>query len=192
MSFGTKPVFPPEHLALGASIALGTRRNCTSQEVVNALRSCWPKIARRWFLIREALKESGVECTVLATADRREVLAIISQGDDATCRSDLIIVDLNLPRHNGIEILQKVRSVERIVRVPVVVLASSDSPRDRLTADELGTPRSRRKPSNLEHLLQLCCITIWVPLLVFITVAAVWNFGMPLAVGCRGNRLRQR
>jgi DNA-binding response OmpR family regulator len=42
--------------------------------------------------------------------------------------------------------------------VPVVVLTSSDSPRDRLTANELGATRYVRKPSNLEQFLQLGAI----------------------------------
>ena len=109
------------------------------------------------YLIHEAFKEYGVECTVRTAADGKEVLTLISGAGD-TWHPDLIILDLNLPRHDGIEILEKVRSNERIAHVPVVVLTSSDSPRDRLAAHELGATRYIRKPSNLENFLQLGAI----------------------------------
>jgi|SRR5579872_2419981 len=106
------------------------------------------------YLVREALKEHGVVCTVRTAADGKDVLTLLNSAD-RDCSPDLIILDLNLPRHDGIEILQKVRSTERLAQVPVVVLTSSDSPRDRLTATEWGATRYVRKPSNLEQFLQL-------------------------------------
>jgi chemotaxis family two-component system response regulator Rcp1 len=106
------------------------------------------------YLIREALKEHGVECTLRTAGDGEDVLAILSP-DCGSWRPDLIILDLNLPRYDGIEILQKIRSTEGISQIPVVVLTSSDSPRDRLTANELGATQYVRKPSNLEQFLQL-------------------------------------
>jgi CheY-like chemotaxis protein len=106
------------------------------------------------YLVREALKEHGVQCTVRTAADGRDVLTLLTAPDRAW-NPDLIILDLNLPRHDGIEILQKVRSTEAIADVPVVVLTSSDSPRDRTIANDLGATRYVRKPSNLEQFLQL-------------------------------------
>jgi two-component system, chemotaxis family, response regulator Rcp1 len=106
------------------------------------------------YLIREALKEHGVSCTVRTVADGKDVLALISAADNKWI-PDLIILDLNLPRHDGIEILQKVRATEAISHVPIVVLTSSDSPRDRITATNLGATRYVRKPSNLEQFLRL-------------------------------------
>jgi chemotaxis family two-component system response regulator Rcp1 len=109
------------------------------------------------YLIREALKEHGVECTVRTAADGKDALTLLCSLDQPY-RPDLIILDLNLPRHDGIEILQTVRSNEATARIPVVVLTSSDSPRDRLTANELGATRYVRKPSNLEQFMELGAI----------------------------------
>jgi two-component system, chemotaxis family, response regulator Rcp1 len=106
------------------------------------------------YLIREALKEHGVECTVRTAADGKDVMTLLSSGD-STWSPNLIILDLNLPRHDGIEILQKVRATQAIAHVPIVVLTSSDSPRDRATALDSGATRYIRKPSNLEQFLQL-------------------------------------
>jgi DNA-binding response OmpR family regulator len=68
---------------------------------------------------------------------------------------ELIILDLNLPRHDGIEILRRLRETGVLARIPVVVLTSSDSPSDRLAASELGAACFLRKPSNLEQFLNL-------------------------------------
>ncbi len=63
------------------------------------------------YLIREALREHGVECTLHAVSDGSEVLKLVS-GDDGAAgkRWDLVILDLNLPRYDGIEILQAIRN----------------------------------------------------------------------------------
>ena len=58
------------------------------------------------------------------------------------------------PRHDGIEILERLRE-SPLAHIPVVVLTSSDSPRDRQMADRLGAARYLRKPSSLEQFLGL-------------------------------------
>jgi CheY-like chemotaxis protein len=108
------------------------------------------------YLIRAALEEYGIDVPIQVAAEGQEVLQIISQQDAlADTQLSLIILDLNLPRHDGIEILQRLRETKRLTRVPVVVLTSSDSPRDHTVASELGAARFLRKPSNLEQFLSL-------------------------------------
>jgi two-component system, chemotaxis family, response regulator Rcp1 len=109
------------------------------------------------YLIREALREHGVEATVRVASDGREVLDLIcpERGNGEVPRLDLIILDLNLPRHDGIEILEQLRSSAKLATVPVVVLTSSDSPRDQKVANQLGATCYLRKPSSLEHFLAL-------------------------------------
>ena len=108
------------------------------------------------YLIRVALEEHGVDLPLQVAADGKEVLQILYQQEAlAEIKLRLIILDLNLPRHDGIEILQQLRKTEQFARIPVVVLTSSDSPRDRIVASELGATRYLRKPSNLEQFLSL-------------------------------------
>ena len=106
------------------------------------------------YLIREALREHGVQCPVHVVWDGKEVLQFIADGA-ATRNLGLIILDLNLPRHDGIEVLQKVRETPALSSVPVVVLTSSDSPRDRVVASEMGAACYLRKPSGLDQFLGL-------------------------------------
>jgi CheY-like chemotaxis protein len=109
------------------------------------------------YLIREALREHAVDCMLHVVSDGKDALRIISgeTGNADAAAISLIILDLNLPRHDGIEILQKLRESVALGHVPVVVLTSSDSPRDRVLANELGATRYLRKPSNLEEFLSL-------------------------------------
>jgi chemotaxis family two-component system response regulator Rcp1 len=105
------------------------------------------------YLIREALRQNAVECVVRVASDGQEVLQMIAEP--ATPVPSLIILDLNLPKHDGIEILQRLRESAEFSHVPVVVLTSSDSPRDRRSATQLGATRYLRKPSSLEQFLNL-------------------------------------
>ena len=112
------------------------------------------------YLIREALREHAVDCTLHVVSDGKDALGIVSgeTGRTEIVSISLIILDLNLPRHDGIEILQKLRESVAFGRIPVVVLTSSDSPRDRILANELGATRYLRKPSSLEEFLGLGAI----------------------------------
>ena len=108
------------------------------------------------YLIREALSEHGVDYKMRVVSDGRDLLRIITgeEPNAETKNVELIILDLNLPRHDGIEILERLRDTD-LAHVPVVVLTSSDSPRDRQLAASLGAARFLRKPSGLEQFLSL-------------------------------------
>jgi CheY-like chemotaxis protein len=109
------------------------------------------------YLIREALREHGVDVPVRVAADGREVLQLICPENSGAVvpRLGLIILDLNLPRHDGIEILEQLRGSADLAEVPVVVLTSSDSPRDQKVANQLGATCYLRKPSSLDQFLAL-------------------------------------
>lgn len=110
------------------------------------------------YLIREALREHGVDCPMRVATDGQQVLRILAGQAEGEPHLALIILDLNLPRHDGIEILQRLRETADLSSVPVVVLTSSDSPRDRRAANQLGVTLFLRKPSNLEQFLNLGAI----------------------------------
>jgi chemotaxis family two-component system response regulator Rcp1 len=109
------------------------------------------------YLIREALREHGVQCNIREASDGKEVLSFLAPSRAGDHDLDLIILDLNLPRHDGIEILQHLHD-NGFTHVPVVVLTSSDSPRDRSVANDLGARCYLRKPSTLSEFLSLGAI----------------------------------
>ena len=63
---------------------------------------------------------------------------------------DLILLDLSLPRMNGVELLKKLRMDERFAQVPIAILTSSDSPVDRGSADRGGASRYVLKMSDFD------------------------------------------
>jgi CheY-like chemotaxis protein len=67
----------------------------------------------------------------------------------------LLLLDLNLPKKSGAQVLQHVKQSRRLRNVPVVVLTSSDSPRDKDQAAQLGATRYFRKPSRLAEFMKL-------------------------------------
>jgi CheY-like chemotaxis protein len=111
------------------------------------------------YLIRAALEEHGITLPLQLAVDGKEVLRIIEHQQTLE-QTDLklIIMDLNLPRHGGLEILQRIRRMDKLRAVPVVILTSSDSPRDRLSSTNLGATRFLQKPSNLDQFLDLGAI----------------------------------
>jgi chemotaxis family two-component system response regulator Rcp1 len=109
------------------------------------------------YLIQEALRRHEFAYR-LETAENGEemlkMIAALDQDPSAAC-PDLFLVDLNLPRKPGDEILARIRQSSRCAHVPVIVITSSDSPRDRARARELGASFYFRKPADLEKFMAI-------------------------------------
>jgi CheY-like chemotaxis protein len=109
------------------------------------------------YLIEEALRRHKFTY-VLNTADNGEdmlkMIAGMEQDPSAIC-PDLFLIDLNLPRRPGDEILARIRKSTRCAHVPAIVITSSDSPQDRARARELGASFYFRKPADLEKFMAL-------------------------------------
>jgi CheY-like chemotaxis protein len=107
-------------------------------------------------LLREALASRGVESSLFVASDGDEAIRFIDEIEKTRLRCpDLIILDLNLPRKSGFEVLQKVRSTSRCCETPVVILSSSGAARDREQAAQLGASYYIRKPSTLKDFLAI-------------------------------------
>src|SRR4051812_20488318 len=91
------------------------------------------------YLIRQSLHEHGIPCQLDVASDGEQALHFLRHQTlfASGTAPALILLDLNLPKHDGIEVLQHVRQNQRLASVPVILLTSSDSPKDRLTATEL-------------------------------------------------------
>ena len=64
-------------------------------------------------------------------------------------------MDLNIPRHDGIEVLKRCRATAALVEVSIVMLTSSDSSRDRTRAERLGVTGFLIKPMDLDEYMGL-------------------------------------
>ena len=76
------------------------------------------------------------------------------EDPDAPCPQS-ILLDLNLPKRNGKEILQRVRRSVKCKDVPVIVITSSDSPKDRSETAQLGANEYFCKPSSYTEFLKV-------------------------------------
>jgi DNA-binding response OmpR family regulator len=107
-------------------------------------------------MVREALEEHAVECELLLITNGEKAIEFILQMDTAQAPPpDLVILDLNLPMKPGSTVLEQFRASSRCARVPIVVLSSSDSYRDREQAARLGASRYYKKPTRLMEFLKL-------------------------------------
>lgn len=107
-------------------------------------------------LIRLALAERGVALEVVVQADGEKAMEFLGEVDAGRreCPA-LVVLDLNLPRINGREVLGRIRNSSVCGKIPVVVFSSSDSARDREEAVSLGATLYLKKPSNLEDFLEV-------------------------------------
>lgn len=108
------------------------------------------------FLVRTALEEEGLNCELRVLCDGEEALQFLDQLEhqEAT-HPALIILDLNMPKHSGEEVLIRVRENRRFRSLPVIVLTSSDYPKDKERVQLLGIAHYFRKPDDLQEYMKL-------------------------------------
>lgn len=108
-------------------------------------------------LLRWALDTASVSCELTVIKDGGDAIEFAHQkGRYAAARTpDLAILDLNLPRNDGIEVLQAMRSNPLFARVPVLILSTSLTPRERAKTQVFGVGRYMTKPSDLDEYMKL-------------------------------------
>ena len=107
-------------------------------------------------LTRRALKKTGVKNEVVVAHDGVEALNYLfasgtHSGRDPAVVPQLILLDLKLPKVDGLEVLRRLRSHERTRLLPVVILSSSREHQDMLDGYSLGANSYVRKPVNFEQ-----------------------------------------
>ncbi len=105
-------------------------------------------------IVREVVRAEGLPLDVHVVSDGSQAIAFIEQAErdpDAPC-PHFILLDLNLPKVDGFDVLRRLRASERCKGVPVIVITSSDSPADRSQAASLGAGYFRKPPSYEEYL----------------------------------------
>lgn len=108
-------------------------------------------------LMAEALKENGVDCKMSVVKDGVEAMAFLHQKDEYANapRPDLILLDLNLPRKNGREVLVTLKENTNLRRIPVVVLTISKAEEDILKAYDHHVNCYVTKPIDLDQFLSV-------------------------------------
>ncbi len=109
------------------------------------------------YLIEEALRTHSIDFKLRWIADGEQALTTFQSDSnfDGDNLPDLILLDLNLPRVDGKEILSRIRQVGDLDHTRVAVLTSSDSPSDRRDAETLGADCYIKKPPTLDEFLAI-------------------------------------
>lgn len=108
-------------------------------------------------LTREALEDTKVHNNLSVVTDGVEALAFLrKEGPFADApHPDLILLDLNLPKKGGREVLAEIKSDEILRRIPVVVLTTSEAEQDILESYNLHANCYVRKPVDLDAFIQV-------------------------------------
>lgn len=101
-------------------------------------------------LILRSLKRNNVSNGVIIARDGVEALDYLfgtgSQADKQPIKPSVVLLDIKLPKIDGLQVLERIREDERTKLLPVVVLTSSDEERDLLRSYQLGVNSYVRKP----------------------------------------------
>lgn len=101
-------------------------------------------------LLRETLKLQGIDATIEFIDDGVKALQVM-KGErilEGFQRPDVIILDINLPGYNGIELLEKAQSFECTKGIPIYILSNSYSSIDKSVSMELGVKGFFTKPMD--------------------------------------------
>ena len=104
-------------------------------------------------LFRLALKDAELDCDLTVLEDGAAALSLIRHPDTGARIPDLTVLDLNLPKNGGLEVLEAIRANSVFVNMRVAILSSSSSPRERARIEEFGVDRFITKPLDLDGFL---------------------------------------
>jgi chemotaxis family two-component system response regulator Rcp1 len=82
-------------------------------------------------LTQEALRDGRIKNSIVIARDGVEALAMLDSGEELP---DLILLDINLPKMNGLEVLTAIKTDPRLKCIPVIMLSTSDEQNDILTS----------------------------------------------------------
>ena len=110
-------------------------------------------------LTLRALKKNNILNDVVIARDGVEALAYLfgagtDDGVNMNVMPQLILLDLKLPKVDGLQVLEKIREDERTRRLPVVVFTSSNEEEDMIKSYDLGANSYVRKPVEFEQFLE--------------------------------------
>jgi CheY-like chemotaxis protein len=115
------------------------------------------------FLVEEALAFHKIDAALTCLRDGEEMLRYVAQIDSGMVpRPDVVLLDLNLPRHSGKAVLARMRSSLQCGEIPVVVVTSSNASEDQADAARLGATRYFHKSMDYDEAMSLGAVILEV------------------------------
>jgi two-component system response regulator len=108
-------------------------------------------------LTQEALKESNLIVSLTVARDGMEAMELLHGQDDrmSAATPDLILLDLNLPRKDGREVLREIKNDAALRRIPVVVLTTSEAESDILATYGFHANCYITKPVDMDQFIKI-------------------------------------
>jgi CheY-like chemotaxis protein len=104
-------------------------------------------------LVTEVLKESSTPTRISVAVDGEEAMAFLRRA--GAPRPDLVMLDLNLPRKDGRQVLAEIKADPALLHIPVIILSSSDADRDLMNAYQLHASCFVKKAVELEDFFKV-------------------------------------
>ncbi|MBV9268213.1 MAG: response regulator [Acidobacteriaceae bacterium] len=108
------------------------------------------------FLIRDAI-QAKFEADIQVIPDGEKAIRMLQrlEGEESAPGPDLVILDINLPKKDGGQVLFHIRNTKRYAATPVIIVTSSDSAVDREEMARQGANAYFRKPSEYAEFMKL-------------------------------------
>ena len=108
-------------------------------------------------LTRRALRETKVHNNLHVVCDGEEAMRFLHREGEHTNapRPDLVLLDINMPRKTGLEVLADVKSEEDLCTIPVCMLTTSEDDQDILSAYARHANAFVKKPVDLEQFIEV-------------------------------------
>ncbi len=103
--------------------------------------------------VKRALKEIKVTNSVIVTSNGEEALEYLTnENSEIPC---IILLDLNMPKMNGLEFMKVAKESERLRKIPIVVLTTSSEERDRMNSFNYGVAGYMTKPVDYQQFVDV-------------------------------------
>lgn len=109
------------------------------------------------FLIQEAIRLSGIDTLLHLVDNGEDAVQFFEDADQDSSIPcpDLVLLDLNLPKMNGMEVLRQMRQSARCSQAAVIIVSTSHSFEDQATVRRLGATHFFQKPPLFEEFMKL-------------------------------------
>ncbi len=111
------------------------------------------------YLVQMAFEENDIQCQLLFVEDGSEVFEFLNrQGKYAginTPLPNLIMLDLNMPKKDGRQVLSEIKNIPAFRHIPIVIFTTSKSPDDVRQLYKMGASGFITKPSSFDKLLEV-------------------------------------
>ena len=104
-------------------------------------------------ITQRAFKELKIPNQLLATGNGEEALAYLK--DENTEKPCLVLLDLNMPRMNGIEFLEIIKQDDNLKKIPVIILTTSNEKKDKIESFRLSVAGYMVKPIEYKQFVEM-------------------------------------